>query len=448
MDVKDAQGVPGQQKKRLNPPQMLILIFIVIIIIGAVLLKLPFATTIPITWSEAFFTATSALTITGLTVVDTGQSFTLFGEIVILLLIQIGGLGIMTFAILVFLLLGRKISFKQRLLVQRALNQNEFGGIVRLVKYVLILSFSIEAVAAFLLSLYWGAQMGWGKGIYYSIYYSISAFNNAGFTLWSDSLSRWVGDPVVNIVITTLIIVGGLGFTVIVNLWSARRVAELTLHTKLMLVGTLIINVVAFLVIFFLEFRNPGTLGNLSFGNKMWGAYFQGITTRSTGFNTVDIVSLRNVTLFFMILLMYIGAGSTSTGGGIKLTTFIVLLLSVVKILRGRQEAVAFGRTIKDSIFMKAFALVVMSLTLIFISIFVIGLIEEAPFLHIVFEVVSAATTTGLSTGLSQQLTDVGKWILMLLMFIGRLGPLTFIYSLAAPEINKIRYPEGDLFIG
>ncbi|HET7578362.1 MAG TPA: TrkH family potassium uptake protein [Bacillales bacterium] len=448
MENDTVKGIPAKQRKKLSPPQILVLGFLALITAGAILLKLPIATTQPITWLDAFFTATSATDVTGLIVLDTATAFTLFGKIVILCLIQIGGLGIMTFAILIFLLMGKKISFKQRLVIQNALNQSTSGGIVKLVKTVLLFTLSIEGIGALLLAIYWIPKMGWGKGIFFSIFHTISAFNNAGFALWSHNLLRWVSDPIVNIVICALIIIGGLGFTVLVNLLGARHLHDLSLHTKFMLVGTLLINAFAFVMIFALEFNNPGTLGHLSLGGKMWGAFFQAVTTRTAGFNTVPIGNLREATLFLMILLMFVGGGSTSTAGGIKVTTFIALLMSVAKILRGEKDAVAFGRTIKDSIFMKAFALVVASLTFIFIAIFILTLTENASFIHIAFEVVSAFGTVGLSAGLTAHLSVAGQIVIMFMMFIGKLGPLTLVFSLAAPEVKKIRYPEGKLFIG
>ncbi|HEX6922773.1 MAG TPA: TrkH family potassium uptake protein [Bacillales bacterium] len=448
MKRRPAREIHANQKWHFNPPQILALGFFAIILIGTVFLKLPIATKTSISWLDAFFTATSAVTVTCSMVVDPLQTFTRFGQIIILTLVQVGGLGIMTFAIFVFLIMGKRISFKQRLLVQNALNQTTFGGIIRMVKNLLILALSIEAAAAFLLTLYWGPIMGWGKALYYSIFYSVSAFNDAGFSLWPDSLSRWVGDPVVNILISTLVIIGGLGFTVLMNLWDARHFKDLTLHTKFMLIGTVVINAFAFIMILFLEFNNPATLGNLPLGSKLWAAFFQAISARTAGFTTVDIGAMHEATLFLIIILMYIGAGSTSAGGGIKVTTFIVLLLSVVKILRGKEDAVAFGRTIKDSIFMRAFAIVVVSLTFIFIGIFILSLTEQASFFEVVFEVVASFSTTGFSVGLTQSLSATGQVVVMFLMFIGKLGPLTLVFSLAKPEVKKIRYPEGRIFIG
>lgn len=443
-----AGKIPKKNRWRLSPPQVLVLGFAALITVGAILLKLPIATTRPITWLTAFFTATSATDVTGLIVVDTATVFTLFGKIVILCLIQVGGLGIMTFAIMLFVLMGRKISFKQRLVIQNALNQSTSGGIVKLVRHVLLFTLLIEGAGSFLLYIYWGPKLGWGKAVFYSIFHTVSAFNNAGFALWTDNLSKWVSDPYVNIVICALIIVGGLGFTVMVDLWFARHLRELSLHTKFMLLGTLLINAFAFVMIFALEYNNPATLGDLSLGGKILGALFQAVTTRTAGFNTVPIGSLHHATLFLMILLMFIGGGSTSTAGGIKVTTFFALLLSVSKILRGKQDAVAFGRTIKNEIFMKAFALVVASLTSIFIAIFILTLTEKASFLHIAFEVVSAFGTVGLTAGLTPNLSDVGQIVIMCMMFIGKLGPLTLVFLLGAPEVKNIRYPEGKILIG
>lgn len=430
-----------------NPPQMLILGFLSAITIGTLMLKLPVATRTSVTWLDAFFTATSSVTVTSLTVQPT-ETFTMFGQIVILVLIQVGGLGIMSFAVLIFLIMGKRISFKQRLLVQNALNQTDSGGIVLLVKRVLAFTLLFELMAAFLLSLYWGPALGWRKGIYDAVFYAVTAFNNSGLTPHGKGLAPWAGDPVVTLVITVLIIIGGLGFTVLVNLWDARHIKDLTLHTRLMLIGTLGLNLFAFIMIFALEFHNPETFGHLSFGSKLWTSYFQSVSTRTAGFGMVDMSQMRVATLFILILLMYIGTGSASVGGGIKVTTFIVLLMSVVNIFRGQRNAVAFGRTIKESIFMRAFAIVVTSLTLIFIGIFILSLTEQASFIQIVFEVVAAFSTTGYGTGVTEQLTATGRIVLMFLMFIGKLGPLTLVFSLSAPEAEKVRYPEGKLFIG
>ncbi|MGM0879310.1 MAG: potassium transporter TrkG, partial [Bacillota bacterium] len=223
----------------------------------------PAASTEPISWLDALFTATSAMTVTGLVVVDTGTAYTLFGELVIVGLIQVGGLGIMSFAVLIYIMLGKKIGMKERILIQQALNQTSLGGVINLVRNLFIFSFTIEFIAMFLLSFRWVPEFGWSKGIYFSFFHSISAFNNAGFGLLPDSLMQYVGDPIINIVISFLFIIGGIGFTVLVDIKHKRSFKKLSLHTKLMLVGSFVINIIAMLFIFFVEYSNPKTLGGL-----------------------------------------------------------------------------------------------------------------------------------------------------------------------------------------
>lgn len=433
----------------LNPPQILIFVFLAFTLLGTMLLKMPLATTGTITWTDALFTSTSAMTVTGLAVIDTGGSFTLFGEIVILCLIQVGGLGIMTFAVLIFMTLGRKIGFKERLLIQQALGQTSIAGIIKLAKQLFLFSITLETIAAVLLAIRWVPEMGWQKGVYAAIFHSISSFNNAGFSIWPDNLSRYVADPVVNIVISLLFIIGGIGFTVIFDLWKKSEFKKLTLHTKIMVVGTIVINVVAVLLVFGFEYDNPQTLGDLSWSGKIQAAYFQGVVPRTAGFNTVDIGGLNESTLFFMILLMFIGAGSGSTGGGIKLTTFLAMVFSVLSFLRNKEDIVIFNRSIDDRTVVKSLAITIISLFVIFVAIFILDITEkDARFLAIVFEVVSAFGTSGLSMGLTSTLTMAGKFVIVLVMFVGKIGPLTLAFSLAKPNKSKIRFPKEDILTG
>jgi trk system potassium uptake protein len=431
-----------------NPSQLLVLVFAISILLGTILLKLPFATTTTVSWLDALFTATSAMTVTGLVVVDTETAYTLFGEIVIASLIQLGGLGIMSFAVLIYLVLGRKIGFKERVLVQQALNQTSLGGVVQLVRNLFIFSLGIELIAMILLSLRWVPEMGFAKGIYYSFFHSISAFNNAGFALWSDGLSRYVGDPVVNIVITLLFIIGGIGFTVLADLKNKQTFQKLSLHSKIMIIGTFVINLLAMFLIFFLEYGNPNTLGSLSLVEKWWASYFQAVTPRTAGFNTLDIGSLTDPTIHLMILLMFVGAGSASTGGGIKLTTFLIIVLAVVTYLKGKKEIVVARRSISDTIIFRSLAITMIALTLVFIAVFLLTITEDSAFLPIVFEVVSAFGTVGLSMGITGSLSIIGKIVIIIVMFTGKLGPLTLAFSLARQEKSKIRYPQEDVLTG
>ncbi|MGM0890806.1 MAG: TrkH family potassium uptake protein [Bacillota bacterium] len=434
---------------RLNPSQLLVLVFLFFIILGTILLKLPFSTTNSVSWIDALFTATSAMTVTGLAVVDTGTAYTTFGQLVILTLIQVGGLGIMSFAILIFMMLGKKIGFKERIIIQQALNQTSLGGVIKLVKNLFLYSFTIEIIAMLILAMRWVPEYGWGKGMYYSLFHSISAFNNAGFSIWSDSLMGYVGDPLVNLVISLLFIVGGIGFTVLSDMWHKRSFKKLSLHSKLMIGGTFVINLLAMIIVFSLEYRNPNTLGTLSsLGDKLWASYFQAVTPRTAGFNTLDIGSLHEATITFMLLLMFVGAGSASTGGGIKLTTFLVIVLSVLTFLRDKRQITIGNRAIKEKVIVRSLAISTISILFIFLGIFILNITEPEPFLKILFEVISAFGTVGLSMGITADLSDIGKIIIVFIMFLGKLGPLTLAFSLAKPDQEKIRYPSEDILTG
>jgi trk system potassium uptake protein len=440
-----------QLKKYVNlsPYQLLIFVFLLCILIGTILLKLPFATTESISIIDALFTATSAMTVTGLIVVDTPVAFTTFGEVVIVSLIQLGGLGIMSFAVLIYIMLGRKIGLKERLVVQQSLNQTSIGGIIKLVKYLFIFSLTVEFIGLIFLAFEWVPEMGWSKGLYYSFFHSVSAFNNAGFALWSDSLMTYVGNPIINIVISALFIIGGIGFTVLADLWHKKRFNKLSLHSKMMIFGTFVINLVAMLLVFVLEYNNPKTLAGLtSITDKLWAAYFQGVVTRTAGFNSLDIASLDESTIFLMIILMFIGAGSASTGGGIKLTTFMVIFFGVISFLQGKQEVVISKRTISSLILLRALAISSIGLLFVILAVFILNISENAPFLVSLFEVVSAFGTVGLSMGLTFSLTYLGKVVIISIMFIGKIGPLTLAFSLAQPKKNKIRYPNEDILTG
>ncbi|MBM7579086.1 TrkH family potassium uptake protein [Jeotgalibacillus terrae] len=437
------------KRVQLSPPQFLMAGFGITILIGTLLLMLPLSTADGISWMDAFFTATSATTVTGLVTVDTGTVFTLFGEAVIMILIQIGGLGFMTFAVLVILFLRKKITLKERLLIQEALSQTSIGGIVRLVLSLFIFSLIIELAGVILLATVWVPEYGWAEGLHVSLFHSISAFNNAGFSLWPDNLMGYVGDPVINLVITGLFILGGLGFTVLVDVYRKPQFKKLTLHSKLMIIGTLVINVIALLFIFFSEYSNTATIGNLPLSDKLWASYFQGVTTRTAGFNSVDIGSMEESSVLFMMVLMFIGAGSGSTGSGIKLTTAIIIILTFVTYLQNKSEVSVFGRTIRNNIVMRAFAITFAGFITIFMCLLGLTITDpELLFLEVAFEVFSAFGTVGLSMGITADLSAPGKLIIIILMFLGRVGPITLAFSLAAIKPDKVRYAKEDVYTG
>lgn len=433
---------------KISPPQFLVGLFILFLAIGTILLKLPIATTEHISWLDAFFTITSATTVTGLTVVDTGTVYTVFGQIVIMIWIQIGGLGIMSFAILVFVMLGKKIGFRERILIQQSLNQTSVGGVIRLVISLFLFAFTIEAIAAACLATRWVPEFGLVKGIYFSIFHAVSAFNNAGFGLLPNNLVDYVGDPVINIVITSLFIIGGIGFTVLTDIWAKSSFKKLSLHSKIMIIGTLVLNVVAMITIFLLEMDNPATLGKLAPDEQFWASYFQAVSPRTAGFNTIDLSQIEDSTAFVTMILMFIGAGSASTGGGIKLTTFIVIIFTVYTFLKGKKNIVMGGRTIDQTVVLKALAISTVSLLFVVAAIFILTITEDASLTEIMYEVLSAFGTVGLTMGLTYHLSVVGKLVLIFIMFLGKIGPLTLLFSLAKKDTNAIRYPTEDVLTG
>lgn len=438
------------KKKRLtvSPPLVISGSFLLLIIIGTSLLKLPFATTRTISWTEALFTATSATTVTGLSVFDPGTILTGFGETVLLVLIQCGGIGLMTFAVAILILFRKKIGLQNRIYLQESLSQSTIGGIVKLIKLILIFALSVEAAAICLLTIYWIPEFGFTDALHYSIFHVISAFNNAGFSLFPDNLMSFAGDPIVNIIISALFIIGGIGFTVVMDVHQKKSFRRWTLHTKLMICGTLVLNAVAMVVIFALEYGNPGTLGNLSLPDKLWSSYFSAVTPRTAGFNTLNYGEFEDPTLLFTMLLMFIGGGSASTASGIKLTTFIVVLLATASFLRSEREPEIFGRSIRPETILRSLAITTISMLLVVSSLFLLAVTERIPFLPLAFEVVSAFGTVGLSMGITADLSDLGKVLLSIVMFAGRIGPLTLFFILMKPRKEHYRYPYDQVYTG
>ncbi|WP_353892655.1 TrkH family potassium uptake protein [Proteinivorax hydrogeniformans] len=441
------------EKFQPSPAQVLVVGFLILILLGTILLSLPIASASgePLSPLDALFTATSAVCVTGLVVVDTGTFFSTFGQVVIMLLIQAGGLGFMTMATLIFLVLGKKITLKGRLVIQEALNQITLSGLVRLTKSIIILTLIIEGVAALILGIRFSQDVGLLRGLYMGVFHSISAFSNAGFDIVGGGvgLTPYRDDFVVNTVIMGLFIFGGLGFTVIVDIYTRGSIKKMALHSKFVLLLTAIFLVVGFLGIFILEYDNPATLGELSFVEKIMPAFFTGATTRTAGFNTIDTGSLEAGTLFFMLLLMFIGASPASTGGGIKTTTFGVLLVAVYAIIKGGDEVNLMNRRIPYHIVLKGLSIIVIGLIVVGTVTIVLSQTENQEFMNVFFEVVSAFGTVGLSTGITSELTTFGKGIIIVVMFMGRVGPLTLALALGRRySKSKIRYPEERVLVG
>lgn len=435
--------------RKLPSPALLALMYMTLIILGTLLLRLPIANNGHTTWIDALFMSTSAVTVTGLVVLDIGTEFTFFGQCVVAILIQLGGLGLMAFAMLLLSALGIPIGMPQRMIVREDLNQTSMANLGVLARRIIVVAVAVEMLGAFALAFVFVPEFGWVEGIWQSVFHSISAFNNAGFSLFSSSLSNWAQSPLINVVVPAMFIVSGLGFVVIGDLLQKRRWNRLSLHTKLMLVGTSVLLVVGTFGFAALEWTNPRTLGTFdTWSGKMLASWFQGVTPRTAGFNTLDTSAMRDETALFTIILMMIGGGSTSTAGGIKVTTFIVLILATIAFFRRRSELHAFGRSIDTDEVMKVLALTVISVILVVSSLFALTILHESAFLPLAFEVVSAFGTVGLSMGETGELTTAGRLIIMAVMFLGRVGPLTLGFFLATRSRPRVGYPAGRIYLG
>ncbi len=436
----------------LHPARILVLGFAILILLGTFLLMLPISTVEEgrgLHFIDALFEATSAVCVTGLAVVDTGTTFTLFGQIVLLLLIQIGGWGFMTTGVFMFIILGKRIGLKERLLLQNSLNQFSLQGVVKLVIRIIAITLIIESLGALVLAIRWSFEMPWGRAVYYGIFHSISAFNNAGFGLEPDSLSKWVGDPTVNLAITFLFMAGGIGFTVILDLWEKRSFRKLSLHSKIALIISFIINAIATLVILVAEYHNPATIGDLGVADKLWASYFQGVVPRTAGFNTIDITQMTLPSHVLIMGLMFIGASSASTGGGIKVTTFALILLALWSVLTNKGTVNLFRRRIPSEQVNKALSIGISGILFIFMIFFFLTFTEQADMRMILFETISAFGTVGLSAGLTADLSPLGRILITIMMFIGRLGPLTMAFALMINRReSKVKYSEEKILIG
>lgn len=444
------------EKLRLEPTQVLVMGFGAVILIGALLLNLPIAnvTGRSIGFIDALFTATSAVCVTGLAVVDTGTYWTIFGKTIILILIQVGGLGFMTMATMIALILGKKISLKERLVIQEALNQNTLAGLVRFTRYIVFGTFMIEGIGALFLSFRFIPQLGFLKGVAYSIFHSVSAFCNAGFDIIGNgvSLMPYVTDPIVNFTVMLLIITGGLGFSVIVDMKSRRSFRKLSLHSKVTLLVTGLLIILGFIIFLLLEWGNPNTLGELGFGGKLLAALFQSITPRTAGFNTLQMSQLTDASKLMTIILMFIGGSPASTAGGIKTVTLGVLILTVISVIRGREDTEAFGKRISRNIVNRSLTIGVVGILFVFGTTMILSVTEPTfSFMDVLFEAASALGTVGLSMGITPHLSIVGKLIIIVTMFFGRVGLLTVAFALARQQRkNKgtVKYPEEKVMVG
>ncbi len=455
-------------KSKLHPTQIIIFGFLALIVLGAVLLSLPIASASgkSIRLVDAFFTSTSAVCVTGLVVVDTGTAFTLFGQIVILFLIQIGGLGFMTITSFVFVLIGKRITLGERMIIKEALNEFNLSGLVKMVLKILTVTFTAEFLGAAIFATRFVPMFGL-RGVYYSVFHSVSAFCNAGFDVLGkvsgefSSMSAFISDPVINITLIALIILGGLGFIVVTDIFNIKRLKrkqKLTRYTKLVLMATAVLIAIGLLVVFPFELSNPDTLGaqSLDSGGKILGGIFQAITPRTAGFSTIGQGSLMPATKFITMLLMFIGASPAGTGGGIKTTTMAIVLLFAISGITGRKEVTVLDRRIAKETIKRAITITTLGIVFVFTACFALVAIEGGrgglfTFENIFFEAFSAFGTVGLSAGITPMLSTASRVIIMAVMFAGRIGLMTLTFALAN-RVQKnnanIRYPEERFMVG
>ncbi|HEY41040.1 MAG TPA: Trk family potassium uptake protein [Dehalococcoidia bacterium] len=427
--------------------------FLGAILIGTILLMLPISSRTGefTSFVDALFTSTSAVCVTGLVVVDTADYWSYFGQGVILVLIQLGGFGFMTSATLFLLMFGRRIGLRERLLIRESMGLARLGGLVKLVRRMAIFAISIEIVGAAVFYICLSIDKPGGPTLWKSVFHSVSAFNNAGFDVFGGfrSLSEYQGDVLMLLTTAVLIIVGGISFLFLADLFQVRKFGRLSLDSKIVLLTTLFLLIVGTAVILLTEYTDPDTLGGFSWPQKVLNAFFQSVTARTAGFSTINMANLADYALFFTMLLMYIGGAAGSTAGGIKVNTFGMLAATMWSTMRGRERPVAFGREFNPQQIYRALVVVMLSLGLLALVVLLLTITEGFSFLNVLFEAVSAFGTVGLSAGITPQLSVAGRLIITATMFIGRLGPLTLALSLIQRQHHvSYRYPTDTVRIG
>ncbi|GAA0075803.1 TrkH family potassium uptake protein [Clostridium sp. CTA-5] len=442
------------KKVRLNAVQVLSLGFAIVIFIGALLLTLPIssASGVYTNFIDAIFTSTSAVCVTGLITLDTGTYWSPFGQTVIILLIEIGGLGFMSLTTFIAILFGKKITLRDRLLMQEAMNTFNIEGLVRMVQYVFALTFSVQFCGALLLSTQFIPQFGIIKGSLYSLFHSISAFCNAGFDLIGNfnSLVGYSSNVVILLTISSLIIIGGLGFTVWLEIYNYKGAKRLSVNSKMVLLVTAGLIIGGFLLLLIFEYNNPNTFGNMNFKDKILNAYFASVSPRTAGFNSVSTDGMSMSGKLVTIFLMFIGGSSGSTAGGLKTATFGILMFTVISVLRGREDTEVFKRRFSKDIVYRAFTLLVIAMMLVMGVTMILTVTEpDQSFINLLYEATSAFGTVGLTTGVTQQLSTVGKIIIAITMYCGRVGPVTVILALVSKKKKTgYKYPEAKILIG
>lgn len=434
-----------------NPAFILSMGFLILISLGGLILSTPFVTQTGNRTGiiDSFFVAASASCVTGLTPVNTGHYWNTLGQVVIIILIQIGGLGIMTIASLIPLLLRKKIGIKSRQILKEQLNVESMAGMVKLFKYVLVFTLVAEGLGALLLSFRFVPSYGLGKGIWYSVFHSISAFCNAGFDILGDSIYPLRKDLLVNITIMALIVTGGLGFMVTSELFYKRDLKKISTHSKLVLVINLALILVGAIGFFILESIQSGVLVGEGTLGSIVESFFQSISARTAGFYSVNLSNIKDSTSLLLMGLMFIGGSPGSTAGGIKTTTFGVLVLSTYSIIKKQREPVVFKKHISDESIKKALSIFMISFAIVLLVTFIITITDDFDLIDTLYETVSALATVGASRGITGELSKIAKILIGFCMYLGRIGPMTMAFAFGLETDDKlIRYPESFISLG
>jgi trk system potassium uptake protein TrkH len=441
--------------------QILILGMLFLILIGAVLLKLPISTNNGISLIDAVFVSTSALCVTGLTPIVPAQEFTMFGQVIIMLLIQIGSVGLIFFITLTLLLLGKKIGLSDRILIQDSLGHSNFSGIIKLVKAIFKYTVLIELIGAIILSFRLIPMYGPDLGVFYSIFHAVSSFCNAGFDLFGDvRLQEFKLDKLMNITTMVLITLGGLGFPVLSDFFAKMKdgikkknslkniLRSFAMHTKFVLAVSALLVILSTSTFLIFENNNQNSLKNHTLSEKLLISSFQAVTLRTAGFQTVDFAELEPVTQVTSMIYMFIGGSPISTAGGIKTVTFGIIVLLVLTYIRGKEQVLCFSKAIPNSAIRRAIVVTFLNMSMVVLGVILLMASQNITFLASMFEVVSALGTVGLTLATTPIITTFGKLVLVLIMIIGRLGAITISIALINAHKTEVTYPEGNIMMG
>lgn len=462
--MRRIRNIKWKKPIELSTTQIIAIGFFAAVIIGGLLLSLPVSSADgqAAPFLDALFMSATSVCVTGLVLVDTFSYWSLFGKLVILLLIQVGGLGIVSFTTSIMLIIGRRVTLKDRLLLQDAFNLNTLSGLVRFLRKILKGTFLVEGIGAVCYSFVFIPQFGWIKGTGISIFTAVSAFCNAGIDIIGpSSLTPYVADPWINIVTASLIILGGLGFIVwwnvidVLKLIRSREIRirnflqKLNLHSKITLLTTAILILGGMLLVLLLEYHNDATLGPYSFGSKLLIAFFQSVTLRTAGFATIPQQNFLDSTAFVFILFMFIGGSPVGTAGGIKTTTFALVCIATLSTVKGNEDAIAFKRIIPLKLIRKALSVAFISMLALFSAIIILSVTNDGNFMDIAYETTSAIATVGLSRAYTSSLNAIGKAVIILCMYLGRIGPISLAIAFSFKKGQKhLIYPTENITVG